>query len=316
MAHKPVKEDDKGLMPVDVTHHSNEDAEAQEEAREARTDASDAPRDDADEMVDDEAEEEAERPRGLRDPGMPSAAEVAEHNLTHIPSRPWCAHCMKGKGKNKHSRRLCGAYSDNLVPRVRLDYCFFTEKNIEGDDEPEQAEEEAPAEQPEAEESEEPEEPDDSNVTARLTVLVMQENLCRSVWAYAVDRKGAAESWVVDQIAEDINTIGLKNERIILKNDPEPSANDVARALATSRESDYGTALENSEVGESNSNGTVERAIQDVEGQVRTLRSALEHRIGTKVKLASTIVPWLVRHAAYLITGVESGHPAGPPSSS
>ena len=41
----------------------------------------------------------------------------------------------------------------------------------------------------------------------------MQESLCRSVRAYAVDRKGAAESWVVDQIAEDINTIGLKNER-------------------------------------------------------------------------------------------------------
>ena len=48
----------------------------------------------------------------------------------------------------------------------------------------------------------------------------------------------------------------------------------------------------NSAVGDSNSNGIVERAIQDVEGQCRTMRSALEERL----------VPWLVRHAAVLIT--------------
>ena len=58
-----------------------------------------------------DAEEEAQQPRGFRDPGMPTPAQVAEHNLTHIPTRPWCTHCVRGKGKDKHSRRLCGAYS-------------------------------------------------------------------------------------------------------------------------------------------------------------------------------------------------------------
>ena len=42
--------------------------------------------------------------------------------------------------------------------------------------------------------------------------------------------------------------------------------------------------------------------IQDVEGQIRTLRAALEKRIQERVRLAHPIVPWMVRHAAALIT--------------
>jgi hypothetical protein len=134
------------------------------------------------------------------------------------------------------------------------------------------------------------------------TVLVMQESLCRSVWAYAVEHKGSSEAWVIDQIAEDLDTVGLRNDRIIVKSDQETSANDIAREIAKCRASEYGTALDNSHVGDSNTNGTIERAIQDVEGQVRTLRSALEQRLSAPVRLSSPIVPWLIRHAACLIT--------------
>ena len=55
-------------------------------------------------------------------------------------------------------------------------------------------------------------------------------------------------------------------------------------------------------MGESDSNAHIERAIQDVEGQVRTLRAALEWRLQKPVKLSHAIVPWLIRHAACLIT--------------
>ena len=229
-----------------------------------------------------DAEEEAERPRGLRDPGTPSAAEIAEHNLTHIPSRPWCSHCVRGKSKDKKSLRLCGVYANNDVPRCRLDYCYLTEnvEHVTADLGQEDA----------------------TTADTSLTVLVMQESACRSVWAYAVEKKGGTEAWVVDQICEDLDTVGLRNDRIIVKNDQENSANDVAREVARCRASDYGTAVENSNVGDSNSNGTIERSIQDFEGQARTLRSALEERIAVPVRLNSPVIPWLVRHAACLIT--------------
>ena len=40
------------------------------------------------EEIDVDAEEEHVSPEGLRDPGQPSPAERAEHDLTHIPYRP------------------------------------------------------------------------------------------------------------------------------------------------------------------------------------------------------------------------------------
>ena len=65
----------------------------------------------------------------------------------------------------------------------------------------------------------------------------MQESLCRSVWAYAVEHKDSSEAWVIDQIAEDLGTVGLRNDRILVKSDQETSANDIAREIAKCRAS-------------------------------------------------------------------------------
>ena len=58
---------------------------------------------------------------------------------------------------------------------------------------------------------------------------------------------------------------------------------------------------EESPTGESESNGVVERAIQDVQGQIRTIKDGLEARIGEKYKREQDIVPWLIRHSAQVI---------------
>ena len=52
-----------------------------------------------------------------------------------------------------------------------------------------------------------------------MTVLVMVETLCHSVWAYVVESKGASEEWAIEQIVEDLETAGLSGERIIVKAD-------------------------------------------------------------------------------------------------
>ena len=100
--------------------------------------------DPVDEDIEAEAEEEWEIQWPLRDPGMPTRREVLEHNLTHLPPRPWCPHCLKGKGKDSPSLWLKGAFAENLVPRIRLDYCFLTENETgrdetrQGDDDKEE----------------------------------------------------------------------------------------------------------------------------------------------------------------------------------
>ena len=62
-------------------------------------------------------------PRKLANPRLPSEKEVKEHNLTHLPYRSWCAHCVAGKGKAAPHRRQ--NRKDGL-PVLHLDYCFLS----------------------------------------------------------------------------------------------------------------------------------------------------------------------------------------------
>ena len=255
--------------------------------------------------VDEDEEEDHAQPAGLRDPGLPSAAERAEHCLTHIPYRSWCRHCVRGKAKGRQSRRIRGDAAHSECPRVRFDYCMIADRTQEEDaseGDEEGAGDEEGGKSGEHEESKDKEGGEEGERSPSATILVMQESHSRSVWAYNVATKGASESWVVEQIVEDLYTVGLKNDRIVVKSDQEASAQELSRAVAHARESDYGTAIEASAVGESDTNASIERAIQDVEAQIRTLRSALEERIGARVHIKSRVVDWLIRHAACFIS--------------
>ena len=106
---------------------------------------------------------------------------------------------------------------------------------------------------------------------------------------------------ILSQITDDFETIGLSKDKLILKADQEASITDVQRAIVKRRVG-HGTGLEQGKVGDSNTNGRVERAIQDFKGLARTHRSALEENIGCKISLEDNIVPWLVRHCGHLIT--------------
>jgi hypothetical protein len=65
----------------------------------------------AEEVVDDgsdldgELDEEGLGPEGgsrrtqkMTEPHRPSSEEVAEHEMTHLPYRNWCRHCVIGRG--------------------------------------------------------------------------------------------------------------------------------------------------------------------------------------------------------------------------
>ena len=223
---------------------------------------------------------EAEQPRVVKGPKSPSKLERELHELTHCPPRSWCEDCVRGQSKDDpHRLVLCGAYSGSTVPRVSMDYAYLKEDAQVSEDEHAET------------------------VSARLsmTVLVLQETVCGSVWGYAVEAKGASDVKVAEQIADDIATIGMTKERIILKADQENSITDMHKKIVEIR-SDFGTGIEQSKVGDSNSNGRIERAIQDYKGLVRTLRSMISRMINHKISLTHPIVPWLVRHVGHLIT--------------
>ena len=54
-------------------------------------------------------------------------------------------------------------------------------------------------------------------------------------------------------------------------------------------------------MGSSGSNGVIERAVQAVEGQVRTIKLALESRIGVETLRDHDVIPSIIEYAATII---------------
>ena len=52
-------------------------------------------------VSDEENQESGKRaPKRAADPRLPTQAEVREHNLTNVPYRSWCVHCVRGRGES------------------------------------------------------------------------------------------------------------------------------------------------------------------------------------------------------------------------
>ena len=111
-----------------------------------------------------------------------------------------------------------------------------------------------------------------------------------------LDRKESSK--IIDQLGHNTVTLRCGNEPVI---------EALAREIGRSHQEGSQTVLEKPPVGESQSNGVIERAVGLVAGKARTLRAALEHRIGTRVPPDARILCWLVVYAAYLMNRCDIG---------
>ena len=124
---------------------------------------------------------------------------------------------------------------------------------------------------------------------------------CESLRAYAVEGKGVtSDPWLPGKIADDLATVGMSGTHIAIKTDTENAIVDVRKAIAKCR--DGTTAFDDARVGDSNSNGKIEKCVRELKGQIRTLRSALSEKISTNLDIDSPIMPWMIRHTAYIVT--------------
>ena len=104
-----------------------------------------------------------------------------------------------------------------------------------------------------------------------ITILPLKDCTYGGVWAYPVKAKGLEVApEVVDHFIGDLSACGLYRARIVVTNDQEPAIlkvqdeNNLRRREKGADE----TAEGNSRVGDSASNGRVERCVQDLGGQV------------------------------------------------
>ena len=65
--------------------------------------------------------EAAIKPNLIPLPVGPTATERALHEITHLPYRSWCKHCVAGKGKQTPHR-----HGASHLPVVQIDHAFTT----------------------------------------------------------------------------------------------------------------------------------------------------------------------------------------------
>ena len=152
-----------------------------------------------------EEEEEVRRARMMPSPIVVSRQEREEHEVTHLPYRSWCPHCVRGRGRNTpHLVRREAHIGD--VPRVSLDYFFLTEKDKEAGTNP---------------------------------MLVMVDEQSGEKYARVVNHKGlkdqANDGWIVADIIEELRTwghAGGDGGHLIIKSDGESSIRLIVETVA------------------------------------------------------------------------------------
>ena len=206
------------------------------------------------------------------DPRLPSGEARREHELTHIPFRSWCRHCVRGRGKEEMCRKGDGREVE--IPELHFDYMFMGEE--EGG--------------------------------KTLAVLVGKERTTKATFSTVVPRKSTGE-WIVKRIGAWMREIGVQFTDISVKSDNEPALVSLIDAIGRDRAARGGgrMVVEHSPVFSSKSNGFVERAVQSVQGVVRTLRSALESRWGVRLSVDHGIWTWITEYAGWLLTRFQVG---------
>ena len=221
-------------------------------------------------MIDADDEEAVQIARPLPAPMTPSKAQREAHECTHLPYRSWCPHCVAARRSNSQHRR--SSSSQRTLPLLVADYCQLkdTDDGIEG-----------------------------------ITVLVARLYPARALLATVVDVKGPDDN-AVARVANFIRDSGYS--RMVYRTDQEASIRSLfeeAFRKSQRQGSLYNARLEQftpaaPAVGESQSNGKAENAVQRVEDLVRTYQAALGSRLKCKVPIGHPIMRWMVEHAASL----------------
>ena len=141
-------------------------------------------------------EEEAEAVRQLPTPDQPTLSEYRDHCISHYPYRPWCKHCVEGRGREfKHATV---EKASRGIPTISFDYAFMGDKGEISSEEQADTEE------------------------GSIKVLVIRDSLSKALFAVAVPKKGVDEKgFSVAAVVDAVKWLGYV--KVMLKTDNEPA---------------------------------------------------------------------------------------------
>ena len=240
------------------------------------------------EITEQEAEEECEPVRIAPDPGAPTKEEVEKHRSEgHCPYRCWCEWCVQGRGVGEHHK----TGPEGAIPVISFDYLVVTRKGVflKGAVE-------------------------ESKVV--LKILVVKDSQSKFIGAHVVSTKGAgADRYAVEKLRGDIAWLGYT--KVTLKSDNEAAIvkllTETLKGLRIEARADeplpssQGPGLEQATEAhppayDSKANGSVENAVRQVQGLLRTLKLCLEARIGKRIPTEHPLMAWLVRFTSWLLS--------------
>ena len=126
-----------------------------------------------------------------------------------------------------------------------------------------------------------------------MPILVGKEEQSGWYMAAVVPSKGKC-THAVQKVEEMMDSLGYT--KLVMKTDQEPAIMELKDTVRRSRTEEI--IPEESPVEDSRSNGYIERAIQEVQGQIRTIKSAVEGRYKEEMAPDHPAIPWMVTHAA------------------
>ncbi len=137
-----------------------------------------------------------------------------------------------------------------------------------------------------------------------MTTLVSKDKESGALWGNVASCKGPGDMWLVRKQVRNVELIGRAN--IGIKTDGEPAIVAVQNRIITLRGGK--TVPRNPPAYNPESNGPIEKGVQDLNNQLRALKIALEARLGMKIKCNWPVMEWLVPHAAFVVTRYRVGH--------
>ena len=150
-----------------------------------------------------EGEQQGVVAKAMKVPLQPTQKMIDDHEIGHIPFRPWRAACVRGRGEST-AHRACKDKPEDIVPVVSLDYGFF------GTEEGSKVQEIG---------------------SSKLPILVMKDRSSKAKWSNPVPCKGTEDVYALQNILKNLDETGYK--KVILKSDQEPAIKALVEAAKT-----------------------------------------------------------------------------------
>lgn len=240
---------------------------------------------------------EVQAPKAQRAGRSPTEAERDHHYATgHAVFRSWCAACCAARAiGHRHESRAEDRDEGDADPVISIDFAFMS--GAEG----------APAVQPAATSGPavggESREAADEEEKAQHKMLVAKDRRYKVIAATAVESKAVAD-YPVKWLRGLLLHLGYR--RCILQSDGEPAICALKNACVL-RTPEVECVLRESPPGDHQANGDAEVSVREIKRQVRTLRYALEARLGRTLREDHPILEWMPMLAGDAITRYRLG---------